>query len=196
MTTRNTTTITTNKRRYSRVGSVGIALLKFVAVTGIVVTIVVLPGMANCIAPFLKEKKYSRKQAVERNIRSLVKNGFLLERKNSRGETVLEITKRGKWESIIRRDHENQRAKSWNSIWHVVIFDIPSTKERRVRGELHRALTLYGFRMLQKSIWVYPHDCEDFLNALKSYLGVSRDILYMKTNYIENDTRLRREFGI
>ena len=179
-----------------KISPVGIALLKMVAVTGIVITVVVLPGMAMVIAPFLKKKQYSPTLAVKRNIRSLIKGGLVVERKNAQGETILEITKRGKWEAMIRQDHIEQSKKKWNGEWHIVIFDIPSAKGRRVRSELHRAMRLYGFKMLQKSVWVYPHDCDAFLKTLKAYLGVSHDILYIKSHYIENDTHLKRAFNI
>lgn len=185
-----------NREIHIRVSQIGLTILKVVAVAGIVVTVVVLPGMATLIAPFLKEKRYSHKRALERNIKSLVRNGLVRESKNRRGETTLEITKRGKWEAMIHHDHAEQSKKKWDGVWHVVIFDIPMTRARKVRSELHRAMKLYGFYMLQKSVWVYPHDCEEFLKSLKGYLGVSNDIVYMKSNFIENDRELKRTFSL
>ncbi len=188
--------VSKNKKSLVRVGHIGLTILKVVAVAGVVVTVVVLPGIATLIAPFLKDKRYSHKRALQRNIKSLVRNGLVRESKNRRGETTLEITKRGKWEAVIHHDHAEQSKKKWDGVWHVVIFDIPITRERKVRSELHRAMKLYGFYMLQKSVWVYPHDCEMFLRKLKEYLGVSNDIVYMKSNFIENDRELKRNFSL
>ncbi len=80
-------------------------------------------------------------------------------------------------------------------LWRVIIFDVPQTKSK-LRHELRRAVKLYGFKMIQQSVWVYPYACDDFVGILKKHLGLSHDVLYMKVAFIENDKQLRKEFEL
>ena len=184
------------KSRNIKIGEVGISVLSIVAVAGAVSVAVVLPGAAVMLAPFFKKKKYSKKQVIERNIDSLVKRGLLKKSVRKNGTISLELTKLGKWEAGIRGiDKDSDRQKKWDKLWRIVIFDV-AEHQSKMRQELRRALTLYGFRQLQKSVWVYPHSCEDFVQLIKGHLNISVDVLYMTANYIENDKELKREFRL
>ena len=57
-------------------------------------------------------------------------------------------------------------------------------------------LASIGFRQLQKSVWVYPHDCEDPVTLLKTDFKIGRDLLYMIVDSIENNISLRKFFGL
>jgi phenylacetic acid degradation operon negative regulatory protein len=125
----------------------------------------------------------------------LIKNGLLKRRITALGEVKLELTSKGKWETSIRSSHKDLEGKTWDGVWRIVVFDVPEAKSK-LRTELRRAMRMYGFVMLQRSVWVYPHACDDFISLIKSHLGISHDVLYLTATYIENDTYLRREFKI
>ncbi len=183
------------KNERIKLGPIGEAILGVVAVTGMVTVFAVFPGVTTVIAPFLKKKKYSPKQAIERNINSLIKKGVLKKVTDSSGNEKLELTKRGRWEAALRFTSQDRKQTKWDGVWRVVIFDVPQSKAKE-RGELRRAMRFFGFKLLQKSVWVYPFACDDFITLLKDHFGVSRDVLYMKVSHIENDKHLRREFGL
>jgi phenylacetic acid degradation operon negative regulatory protein len=96
---------------------------------------------------------------------------------------------------MIRHGILGSNKMVWDGIWRVVVFDVPNEKTK-VRNELRRAMKLYGFKLLQRSVWVYPYKCNDFTALLKSHLGTSNDVLYMEVKYIENDRLLRKEFAL
>jgi phenylacetic acid degradation operon negative regulatory protein len=111
------------------------------------------------------------------------------------GDIKLQLTRKGKWEAFLRFGSQDALKKEWDGTWRVVIFDVPKTKDK-IRSELRRAMKLYGFVMLQQSVWVYPYACDDFVVLLKEHLDVSHDVLYMKVAYIENDQHLQKEFKL
>ena len=183
------------KDKNPRIALIGKTILVSVAVVGIVSVAVLFPGVAHIIAPFVRKKKYSPKQAIERNLESLIRSGLLKKTFDSNGDAHVELTKKGKWEAFIRGNSRDTLKQKWDGMWRMVIFDVPLSKNT-LRRELRRAMSLYGFVMIQKSVWAYPHACDDFIELIKSHLGIANDVLYMKVLYLENDASLRKEFKI
>ena len=124
-----------------------------------------------------------------------MRKGYVKKSFGKNGDATLTLTRRGKWEAYIRFGSNDVLEKKWDGMWRVVVFDVPQDKNK-LRAELRRAMSLFGFRMLQQSVWVYPHACDDFIALLKSHLDVSQNVLYMKVVYIENDRHLRSEFKV
>lgn len=77
----------------------------------------------------------------------------------------------------------------------MLIFDIPE-KQRELRDKVRNTLQAIGFKCLQDSVWVYPHDCENFIALLKADFKIGRDLLYVIAEAIENDRALRDYFGV
>ena len=178
-----------------RIGPVGNAVLGVIAVSGVITAVALFPGVAHIIGPFLKKKKYSRNQLVSRNLESLIANGLIRRTKNANGDEVLELTTKGRFEAMIRHTTLTRKSDAWDGLWRVIIFDVPNSKGK-VRNELRRIIKLFGFHQLQKSVWVYPYECDDFVHLLKSHLGAAPDVLYMKVQHIENQKHLMKEFKL
>lgn len=184
--------------KYSRVkvGKIGEQVLLGVAAVGVVSIAILAPNMLQILRPFLKDKKYSSKQAVERNIDSLVRGGLLRKVKDAHGEIKLELTKRGLWESVLRKgNNELAQKPKWDGMWRVVIFDVPNSKST-IRGELRRGIKLYGFHQLQRSVWIYPYPCNDFVKLLRTHLDIAEDVVVMEVSRIEHDRELKRHFSL
>ncbi len=185
-------------KRNIKISPIGEAILGVVAVGTIITVAAMFPGVAYIIAPFLKKKKYSPRQAITRNLESLIKAGLITRTRNANGDIVLKLSKKGTWEAMIRHNvlptFKNER-KDWDTLWRVVIFDVPNVRNKE-RGDLRRAMRMFGFKPLQKSAWVYPFECDNFIALLKSHLGIANDVLYMKVSYIENARHLRKEFQL
>lgn len=110
----------------------------------------------------------------------------------------IELTERGRREFYRleqkMRMHSSLRRR-WDKKWRIVIFDIPE-KYRKIRDQLRLSLQSYGFRQLQESVWIFPHDCEDVITLLKADLGVAGSVLYAIIEKLENDSHLRQEFEL
>ena len=65
-----------------------------------------------------------------------------------------------------------------------------------MRALLRQTLEAVGFVHLHHSVWVYPHDCEEFISLLKADYHTGVEVLYIVADYIENDGWLRRRFDL
>ncbi len=111
----------------------------------------------------------------------------------------LRLTEKGKKalafeQARISLEKQKQKRK-WDGQWRMVVFDVPE-RRRKIRNRLCAFMKSVGFIRLQESVWVYPHDCEDFMTLLKAELKIGRDVLYVIANHIEQDAALRKKFGL
>src|SRR3989339_239988 len=94
-----------------------------------------------------------------------------------------------------QREYKLPHPKCWDKKWRVLIFDIPE-KRKYLREKIRNTLGAIGFSQLQKSVWVYPYDCEDLIALLKADFKVGKDVLYVIADKIEYDAPLRAKFGL
>ena len=143
-------------------------------------------------APGMKSRYRSRAQ---RAIDRLIKQGYL-KRTGNRKDQV-ELTSRGR--ALLTRltlgEARYKPPERWDGKWRVVIFDIPEAR-RLYRDHLRDFLQGIGFLMLQASVWVYPHDCEDLIMLLKTDYSLGKEVVYIIAEDIEGDWFLRRHFGL
>ena len=136
-----------------------------------------------------QKKKYRSVLAARER---LVKNGLL-----RRNKKFLELTLKGKeklceWKKC---EYKLPQPEKWDGKWRVLIFDIPE-KQKELRDKVRNTLQAIGFKWLQDSVWVYPHDCEDFIALLKADFKIGKDLLYVIAEAIENDRALRDYFEV
>ena len=161
-------------------------VLQSVAAVGLLSVAVLAPNALQMLKLFSKNKKRNFTQAVNTSRRRLIEGGFL---KYSNG--FLELTEMGerKLRGIERNDYHISRPPRWDKKWRVLIFDIPE-KRKYLREKIRLTLRAIGFSQLQKSVWVYPYDCEDLITLLKTDFKVGKDLLYLVVDEIENDKKL------
>jgi len=85
--------------------------------------------------------------------------------------------------------------KDWDGRWRIVVFDIPE-KMRRSRDVLRDKLERLGFYELQKSVFVFPYQCEDEINFIIEYFNLRQ---YVRTGILEkidNDLHLKKIFKL
>lgn len=183
------------KKPKIHIGPVAEGVLSVIAVAGVISIAVCAPNALQALAPFFKKKKYSGKQAVERSIESLVRTGLVKKVRDAHGNPALRLTPRGEWESRIRSGGSGEKGKKWDGSWRIVIFDVPNV-QNKLRAELTRGMKLYGFQLLQKSVWIYPHPCDDFVSILRSHLELGEGVVYCTVSKLENDKRFRQSFKV
>ncbi|MEK9185712.1 MAG: CRISPR-associated endonuclease Cas2 [Patescibacteria group bacterium] len=133
-----------------------------------------------------------QKESILNSRKRLVDKGFLVYKKG-----LLEITDSGRrflLRETLFENHKNKK-KKWDGKWRVLIFDIPE-KRKHDREQVRRTLVSIGFMRLQKSVWVYPYDCEDLMTLLKADMKIGKDILYMIVEALEYDKPVRSYFGL
>ncbi len=177
--------------RRSKINS---AVISTVAVAGVLTVAAVAPNVLTLLG---KTKLVNqRKQKVQTSFRKLLRHGYLvLER--DKGVLRVRLTKKGEW--FAARIGEGtlipKKPKRWDGKWRLLMFDIPENRKKS-REQIRLTLVGLGFRRLQDSVWVYPYDCEDFMAMLKTDIRLSREMLYVIADKVENDKKLKEEFGL
>lgn len=169
------------------------ALLAAVAVPGLLAVAVMAPNVLQILGGFVGDKygfKYRLKSVASR----LAAKG-LVKFVTVDGEKHLEITPKGMEVLADVEGKDSRKKKRWDKRWRIVMFDIPE-RRRKARVQLRMQLQEYGFAHLQDSVWVYPHDCEDFVALLKADLKAGGSILYLVAESIEDDFHLKSHFGL
>src|SRR3989344_5212316 len=173
-------------------------LLSSVAVAGVLGIAVLAPNILQVLSQLglVERGQYARNSNLSRSIKRLLKNQSLKFQNASSGKKYLTITEEGRRQLNIleARNFNLKQPKRWDRKWRVIIFDI-GEKQKRTRDQLRITLNRIGFVKLQKSVWVYPYDCEDFIMLLKANFELGRNLLYLVVDEIENDEWLKKIFG-
>jgi PaaX-like protein C-terminal domain. len=111
------------------------------------------------------------------------------------GKGKLELTKEGK---IYLAGLEVKKIKlptktNWDGLWRIITFDIPE-KLKTNRRRFTRALIFAGMYNLEKSIFVYPHECKEQTVKIAKLFEVEKYIKYIVAKSIEPDFKLKINF--
>ena len=160
------------------------------------------PGM-SLIKWFLKDIAKSKdkdlKNLTEDQVRMslyrLEKKQFIRKVRGRNNKTKIELTRRGKEHAHMYNIESIsiQPAKKWDERWRFVMFDI-SEKSKYMRDIFRDKLTRLGFFRAQKSVWVYPYDCEEEINSLAEFLNVQDSVLIFTAD-MKQDKMLRKHFS-
>ena len=167
-------------------------ILETIALSGIISVALVAPNVLGAMKKVGLLPHKRQKESIARARNRLIKKGLLVQNK----ESFLRITPQGKkvFEKMQILKHGLPKPKRWDGRWRVLIFDIPNYR-KGLRAKVRRSLNVAGFILFQKSVWVYPHNCEDFIALLKADFKVGKDMRYLIADTIEDDA-LRKYFGL
>lgn len=110
-----------------------------------------------------------KKSALAAALKRLREKGFIEEEKIDSGEIIWKLTDTGRTILLL----EGEEKKEWDGKWRIVVFDIPEQK-RLIRNLFRRNLKKWGFKSLQKSVWVSKKDVIDKLFEYIKDLGIER----------------------
>lgn len=178
---------TNNKANFEKV------ILITLATAGILTIAVLAPNVIQVLKPFLKDKKYNKKHYINQKIKKLEKDG-LLKVLNKNGKKFAELTEKGKKKLLYLKLKEKKEGK-WDGKWRVVVFDVWENA-RSKRNTLRKEIKDYGFIQLQRSVWIYPYECSDFIELLKTDLSFGKNIRYMIVDKLDYDEALRKYFKL
>jgi len=169
-------------------------ILEMTGVDGIFIAGTAHPDLLRHI--WLPERESISRQALSKSLKRLIKIG-LMRYTPAKGGWRLVLTKRGEarfYEYELGFKKITQPDK-WDGKWRILAFDI-AEKRRHLRDRVRCMLKAFGFYQLQRSMWVYPYDCEEALDLLRSAHGVHRDALLIVAERIDGDRWLREYFGL
>ncbi len=121
-------------------------------------------------------KKSSLAQTLHRlRVQGLIENSLVDD------QILIKLTQIGK--DFL--DLETVKSEKWDGKWRVVIFDIPEQK-RIIRNLFRRNLKRWGFKQLQKSVWISKRDVYDKLAAYIEELLIDKWVSVMEVTKLSN----------
>lgn len=184
-----------------KISKITIDILKVVAITGLIVIAATSPYFVSNLMRALSKrnkrfsKSYSRKDTGQA-MRNL-KRSKLVILKEKDGKFFVELTAKGKkkFQEIRIDELKNKTPKDWDGLWRVVIFDIPESKKYG-RAALRGKMKEVGFYQLQKSVWVFPYECEKEIELLAELFDISAYVNFITAKRIKDDIKLKKYFGL
>jgi DNA-binding transcriptional regulator PaaX len=171
------------------------AALIAIGLVGIMAVAAVAPNMFKILGRTgaLNRLKYRSKGVLARlkykgEIKFIERNGEKYVQLTDLGEKVLDLNR----EKLKLTDNKPKR---WDRRYRLIMFDVPE-KRRGIRKLLRSEMEEVGFLRIQDSVWVYPHDCEEFVALLKADLRIGKDVLYAVVEEMENDKWIRKHFNL
>jgi len=154
-------------------------------------------GQIRVIKQMADEWRKINKRNLFRNLHDLYNYGYISWKEKSDGTCEVIITKKGighvKFLDLgnlaINKPHK------WDSRWRIVFFDIPE-KERRARNALREKLRDLGFYEMQKSVFVFPYECQDEINFVISVFNIKPYVQYAEMMNPTNELSLRKFFKL
>lgn len=112
-------------------------------------------------------------------------------------KTVVRLTKNGQ-NKLLRYKLEDLKIKKpakWDRLFRVVIFDIPE-KYKQGRESIREKLKELGFYRLQKSVWIYPYDCEDEIDFISELYEIRPFVRVMLVKSLDIQKDVIKHFGL
>ncbi|MDO8638712.1 MAG: CRISPR-associated endonuclease Cas2 [Candidatus Daviesbacteria bacterium] len=164
-------------------------VLKIIAVSGIVVSSMIIPTTPIAAGAIYKAWKKFNKRDLGKIIKRLEKQEMISYREKN-GKTIFKITEKGK-HRLLEYDFEKLdiKKKKIDGKWRLVIFDIPEDKKSN-RDVFRRKLLQMEFIRVQDSVFACPYPCKKEIDFLVHYLGISDFITLIKVDQIERGEKL------
>lgn len=148
------------------------------------------------IKTVVREWKRLNKNDVYKEMRVLNRSKLVEKNKNADGSFTFVITKKGKLKALTYY-FQNMKIsnKKWDGKWRIVTFDIPE-KNRVGRNALRSKIKELGFCELQKSVFIFPYECEDEISFIIEFFGLSKHVRFGVLEYIDNGDYLKDLFKL
>ena len=170
-------------------------ILMTVATAGILTIALLAPNALQVLKPFLKNKKRRNfNYYLNYKTQKLAKEG-LLKISSEDGKQSVSLTEKGERELLYYKITEKKKNVKWDGKWRVVIFDVWENI-RSKRNLLRMEIKDFGFIQLQRSVWIYPYKCAEFIELLKTDLSFGKNIRYMVVEKLDHDEGLRKYFKL
>ncbi|MCR4328575.1 MAG: CRISPR-associated endonuclease Cas2 [Patescibacteria group bacterium] len=143
-----------------------------------------------------KEWKKIDSEVLSRSIQALYQSKLVSF--HERGEKVdMVLSKEGE-KKVLTYAIDNISVKKpvrWDGKWRIVLFDIPKD-EKKAREAFRSHLYRFGFRMLQKSVFVFPYPCDDEIDFLVECYELQRYVRRIVADDIDNGLHLKKIFNV
>ena len=141
-------------------------------------------------------KKEIDAEKIKDGIYELNRQKFIKKKENYDGSILVSLTEKGMLRALkVIFINFDKRKEKWDGKWRVIAFDIPE-ECRKGRNTLRYRFKVGGFYELQKSLFVYPYDCQKEVEALVKLLKLEKYVRFLLVNSIDNESFLKSKFRL
>lgn len=87
------------------------------------------------------------------------------------------------------------KEKKWNGKWFFVVFDVPEIQKNK-RDYLMKFLLRLGFYQYQKSVYIFPYECEKEIELIKKIVQGAKYMKYIIAEKIEDEVKIKTHFNL
>ena len=198
----------TKKKNKVSYGSYAYKTLKIIggiAVAGVALTtLLVAPNLARVARPLFEslqngdERAWRRERKEIRRALKRLRERRLIKLVRKGNKDILIITVKGKQvlKDFALEDMNLPVEEKWDEKWRLVLFDIPEGY-KQARDSLRKKLLGLGFYSLQKSVFVYPYDCQDEIDFIIQFFGIASYVEYVVCDSLgPSEGKTRKFFGL
>ena len=129
-------------------------------------------------------------------LRDLSKYKFIKKKQNYDGSITVSLTEKGILRAL-NADFKNfyNRKEKWDGKWRMIAFDIPE-EYRKGRDALRYRFRSGGFYELQKSIFLYPYDCQREIAELIGVFKLEKYVRFAILESIDNQDYIKKILGL
>jgi len=143
-----------------------------------------------------REWRRINEKELRREIKNLYKSKMVTKKQNPDGSFTILLTKKGKIKALTFRLQDMKiKGETWDKRWRVVIFDIPE-KLKKARDALREKLKKIGFYELQKSVFVFPYECEEEIDFVIEFFELRKYVRFGVLEKIDNEPHLKKIFSL
>ena len=169
-------------------------VLAVVGTAGIIAVAIAAPGVVHALGTLKRYQDTSKRRYYVRSVIANLTRAGYLQKTEQKGKAALMLTEKGKRQLVLLGQNK-VIPKRWDGKWRIVTFDVYE-KLRSRRDAFRAQLKEYGFIQMQRSVWIYPYPCEEFVALLKSDNSFGKNIRYIVADSVDQDTALRSHFKI
>lgn len=146
---------------------------------------------------FAKEWKDIERKRLFSVIREFYNERIIDYKEKEDGTVQIILTKDGQKRALHYKLDELKIKKpdKWDKKWRMVIFDIPE-KNKKAREALRMKLKELGFKELQKSVFVYPYECEDEIDFIVEVFELRSHVRFLRVDSFTNEEQFKIKFDL
>ncbi len=170
-------------------------VLAIVALSPLIFVGAMAPNVIQILRPYMKKRKISSRE-VSRALDLLDRSGYLnIKRKD--GAVEIHITRKG-MKQAKRLTLETVKLSSsdvWDGKWRLLFYDVP-VRHNSARLAFRKMIMKLGMYPLQKSLWVYPYQCEAEILFVANFFNVDDFVNFAVADSLFDQGKTLKFFGL
>ncbi len=175
-----------------------LSIARATTITGLVVTLAVMPGLGMVVKELLdwySQKNKNARFKIRKTFEELKRARLIKSVEMPDGSLKIILTENGK-KFILQYNIDKikiNKPLKWDGLWRFVIFDIPNSFSRE-RSHFRLKLRSTGFYQLQKSVWIYPYPCKNEIDFISEHFRISPYIRLVEVSNFEGSGDAKDHF--